>query len=223
MFVRLLATVAASAALAGCSVFGVRSGTEQVDYEVVERLGEDLEVRRYPARVAAEARVPVERVDDGQGRAFRLLFYYIKGANDGGREIAMTAPVETGPGETDPAGAEIAMTAPVQTGTDRSAEGTRQVTMRFFLPADHTADSAPVPTHPRVRLLELPAETLAVLRFSGFGGRESVQQERRAVIDRLQDSAWTATGAPTALFYDPPWTLPFFRRNEVAVPVARRG
>ena len=26
-------------------------------------------------------------------------------------------------------------------------------------------------------------------------------------------------GDPVAWFYDPPWTLPFLRRNEIAVPV----
>lgn len=36
----------------------------------------------------------------------------------------------------------------------------------------------------------------------------------------LDGTNWTPSGAPVAYFYDPPWTLPFLRRNEVAVPVA---
>ena len=220
MLLRLVAMLAASAVLAGCSVFGIRSGTEQVPYELVADLGDDLEVRRYPARVAAEARVPAEAEgedgDDPMGRAFRLLFDYIKGANDGGREIAMTAPVET------QRGAEIAMTAPVETRDAAAASGDGTAAMRFFLPASYTMDGAPRPTDPRLRLVEVPARTLAVLRFSGFGGRASVAEERRALLARLEDGAWQATGEPVALFYDPPWTLPFLRRNEVAVPVERR-
>ena len=38
-------------------------------------------------------------------------------------------------------------------------------------------------------------------------------------LDRvLEESNWRAVGEPTTLFYDPPWTIPFLRRNEVAVP-----
>jgi hypothetical protein len=219
MLVRLAATVAASAMLAGCSLFGA-SDVETPDYEVMERLGEDLEVRRYGPRVAAEAAVPAGAGSDGRSRAFQLLFDYIKGANAGSREVAMTAPVETGS-----RGQEIAMTAPVETGTrsgGQDGEAGDGTVMRFLLPAKFDLDSAPEPTHQRVRLVEVPEETLAVLRFAGFGGPETVRTKKRTLMRRLKDSAWQATGTPIAMFYNPPWTLPFFRRNEVAVPVQRR-
>ena len=59
--------------LTGCSLFGVRSGTEQPDYEVVAELGDAVEVRRYGPRLAAE--VEVEASDEGEARnaAFRVL------------------------------------------------------------------------------------------------------------------------------------------------------
>jgi hypothetical protein len=214
MLVRLAATVAASAMLAGCSLFGA-SDVETPDYEVVARLGEDLEVRRYGPRVAAEAKVPADTGEDGRSRAFQLLFDYIKGANRGGGEVAMTAPVETGT-----RGQEIAMTAPVETGNRGGAAGEDTV-MRFLLPARFDASSAPEPTHKRVRLVELPGETLAVLRFAGFGGQETVRAKKRTLMRHVAASDWRVTGQPIAMFYNPPWTLPFFRRNEVAVPVAR--
>lgn len=229
MILRLAATMAASAVLAGCSVFGDRSGTETLDYEVVADLGEDLEVRRYADRIAAEARVPGR---DAGSDAFSMLFDYIKGANRGSQDVAMTAPVETGE-----RGTEIAMTAPVETETaetttrddadrdgDRDAgrdNGRTTVTMRFLLPSKFNRESAPVPTHEQVRLVTLPAETMAVLRFSGFGGRSTVARRQQELQRRLKDAPWTAAGQPVAMFYDPPWTLPFLRRNEVAVPVSR--
>ena len=81
MLRRLAALGIASAMLAGCSVFGVRSDLEMPDYDVVAKLGEDLEVRRYGARVAVEATVTADSYSGGQRRAFGLLFDYIKGAN----------------------------------------------------------------------------------------------------------------------------------------------
>jgi hypothetical protein len=215
MILRLAVTMAASAVLAGCSVFGVRSGTETLDYQVVADLGEDLEVREYPARLAAEARVPGA---DASSKAFGLLFDYIKGANKQSREVAMTTPVETDSGSQ-----EIAMTAPVETDRQTGAGGEPVTVMRFFLPAKFTRETAPVPTDDRLRLVALAPETVAVLRFSGFGFESSVRAEKRRLIRRLEDTVWQPTGAPSAMFYDPPWTLPFFRRNEVVVPVARAG
>jgi hypothetical protein len=229
---RALGLAAVSILLAGCSVFGVRSGLEMPDYKVVATLGEDLQVRRYGERIAAEATVTAASVDAGRSRAFRLLFDYIKGANRGSQDVAMTAPVETGE-----RGTEIAMTAPVETETaetttrddaDRDADrdagrdnGRTTVTMRFLLPSKFNRESAPVPTHEQVRLVTLPAETMAVLRFSGFGGRSTVARRQQELQRRLKDAPWTAAGQPVAMFYDPPWTLPFLRRNEVAVPVSR--
>jgi len=217
MLLRLAALGVATVMLAGCSVFGVRSDLEMPDYTVVAKLGEDLEIRRYGERVAAEATVTADSYSGGQRRAFGLLFDYIKGANKGSREVAMTAPVET-----DSRGTEIAMTAPVETAeAEKTASGKARVTMRFLLPRSFTPETAPVPTHPDLRLTTLAPETMAVLRFSGFGGRESVRGKRAELKQRLAKTAWQPRGEMISMFYDPPWTLPFFRRNEVAVRVQK--
>ena len=209
-----VAAVVGSVMLAGCSVFGVRSGTEQPAYEVVARLPGAVEVRRYTPRVAAEAVVAATDPEAGRNTAFGLLFDYISGANRGAAEIAMTAPVAV-----DQEPEKIAMTVPVET----RATGAGEVAMRFFLPASYTLESAPVPTDPRIELLAVPARTEAVLRFSGSRSADAVQGRIAELTRTLEGSAWQATGTPVALFYDPPWTLPFFRRNEVAVPVEPRS
>lgn len=205
---KTLTLLLAGLALAGCSVFGVNSDTETSRYQVVERLGETIEIRRYPARLAAEAEPQGEASDNA---AFRLLFDYISGANSAAGEIAMTTPVEV-PGETP--GEKISMTTPVERGADGEA-----FAMRFFLPASFDMETAPRPTDPRVRLVEIPQQTMAVLRFSGSRSEADVEARREQLIERLADSSWQADASPTAYFYDPPWTLPFMRRNEVAVLV----
>lgn len=110
------------------------------------------------------------------------------------------------------------MTAPVAA-TRASAN---RWSMRFFLPSELTPALAPEPIDPRVRIAEMPGETLAVLAFSGRGRPAAVAERAAALQRRLADSEWKSAGVPIALFYDPPWTIPLLRRNEVALPVVSR-
>ena len=148
-----------------------------------------------------------------QGRAFRTLFAYIEGANDGGRNIAMTAPVEQRTG-----GRSIAMTAPVETTID----GGRS--RHALLPAGRPRrrDRARRPTDPAVTIVELPATNVGGRRFTGWWSEAGLARRQAALIDALDGTDWVAAGPPVGWFYDPPWTIPFLRRNEVAVPVVPR-
>lgn len=198
--------------IAGCSVFGSRSGYEQPGYKVVESLGEATEVRTYAPRVAAEARVKYADLDEGRDAAFRLLFDYITGDNKPAAKIAMTVPVEsTGTSE------KIAMTAPVES----ARADDDKIYMRFFLPGKFDRGTAPKPLNPRVKIIEVPGQTVAVVRFSGFGGKDAVAEKKRELLASLATTPWRPLSDSVVYFYDPPWTLPFFRRNEVVVAVGR--
>ncbi len=209
---RLLKTVVSTVVLAGCSVVGVRAGSEEPRHTVIETLIGGVEIRTYAARTAAETTVAARGGSSDEGRAFSLLAGYIFGGNRASASIAMTTPVEAASRSQ-----TIAMTTPVQ-----AASQTGSYQMRFFLPAGYDAKSAPVPNDKRVQLVDLPEETMATLRFSGSRGDDAVNQFKAQLLANLERSSWKATAEPVALFYDPPWTLPPLRRNEVAVLVARR-
>jgi hypothetical protein len=213
------------------SVFGIRSAYEQPKYELVERLPGGAEVRQYAPRLAAETTVSAGDEAAGRDEAFRLLAGYIFGANTpaasqgggGGRKVAMTTPVQVAREETRApatAGAKVATTTPVQ--VDRSA-GAGGYTMRFFLPATLTAETAPLPRDPRVKIVTVPGETVAVVRFNGSWDPRHIDQKKQVLLKSLRGSSWRAAGEPYTLYYDPPFTIPLFRRNEVAIPVERRA
>ena len=61
-----------------------------------------------------------------------------------------------------------------------------------------------------------------MLRFSGIATDTAVASQRERLLALLAPSGWAPSGPPVTWFYDPPWTLPPFRRNEVAVPVTQR-
>jgi hypothetical protein len=196
---------AASVLLLGaCSVVGVRSGTEEPAYET---LGTEagIEIRRYAARLAAETTVEAAEMP-ARSEGFSRLAGYIFGGNAGASRIAMTAPVAQ-------AGTRIAMTAPVA-----QASGAESQVIRFFLPA--ALRDPPVPKDARVRIVEVPGETVAVYRFTGSIAPEAIAAARAHLLATLPATRWVAAGEPVTWFYDPPWTIPALRRNEIAVPVA---
>lgn len=180
------------------SVVGIRATYEQPRYAVVERLDRGVEIRAYEARVAVETAARGQQ----DGEAFGRLFRYITGANAGRDRIAMTAPVETG-------GRLIAMTIPVEQG----AAGT----MRFYLPRKVAEAGPPEPTEPGVQLVRIPPERLAVLRFSGSATPEAREMQARILTEVLDRAGRKPADPPFFMGYDPPFTVPFLRRNEIAV------
>ena len=193
-------------------IFGLRL-YEEPPYTVLERLAGGVEIRSYAPRVAAEVELVETEGKTDSNTAFRLLFAYIAGANGTsggeGARIAMTMPVEIKRDSE-----RIAMTVPVV-----QAETGGAMRMQFFLPAGLTRETAPVPSDTRVRIVDVPEETMAVLRFTGSRENEPVQAKHKELGAVLAGSRWTASGPPFAMFYDAPFTIPFLRRNEVAVAV----
>lgn len=202
---RPLAALASVLLLSACSVFG-GSSVESPDHRVIASDG-DFEIREYPPLTLAvtEARGDWDEASD---QAFRRLFDYISGSNRGGEKIDMTAPV-LAEAET---GQEIAMTAPVL--TEPGADGWR---MAFVLPGRFTPDTAPEPVSDRVRIEAQPARRLGAVTFSGRLGAEAFARQRARLAEWLSARGAEPAGDWQLAGYDPPWTLPPFRRNEVLV------
>ena len=68
----------------------------------------------------------------------------------------------------------------------------------------------------------VPRQIIAAIKFSGWRNQEAVSKHEDVLMRSLNESKWKPTADPVAFFYDPPWTAPFLRRNEVAVTVALR-
>jgi hypothetical protein len=197
-------------ALAGCSVVGIRSGTEEPSYRVLTAIG-PVQIRQYAPRLAASVTVPGDEIA-ARSEGFRRLAGFIFGKNTTNASIDMTAPVAQSAGP-----AKIAMTAPVA-----QVSGPAGWTITFYMPSNYTMASLPKPVDPGIVISVVPGEVYGVYRFSGIPGRQAVATARAALFAQLQNSAWTPDGPVVDWFYDPPWTLPFARRNEVAVPVKAR-
>jgi hypothetical protein len=188
---------------------GSAMATEEPSYTVIEQAG-DFELRAYSPMIVAETQVSGP-MDGASSSGFRLIADYIFGNNTsragGNEKISMTAPVTMTPeSET------ISMTAPVgmeQTGT--------QWRVYFVMPRQYTLSTLPKPNNPAVSLREVTATNYAVIRFSGLVGEKKRAAKTAELMTWLDSKGITPIGQPELARYNPPWTLPFLRRNEVMV------
>lgn len=198
-----LIVVCLSIYLVGCGTVGI----EKSKYSVLERQGR-FELRLYEPSIVAETIVESDFADAGNV-AFRRLYNYISGENRTRESIAMTAPVGQ-----EARSEKIPMTAPV--GQERL--GGKWI-VSFLMPSKHTMQTLPEPLDPAVTLREIPARKMASVKYSGSWSQKRYEEHRDRLEEFIENKKWTIVGEPLFARYDPPFQLPFFRRNEVLIPV----
>jgi len=176
-------------------------------YDVVDS-GQGYEIRQYGGyKVASTSMSKVGEeysLDDitKSGTAFNTLAAYLFGANDEGKIMDMTTPVST----------------------------TSVGEMRFYL---KEGDAVPEPLSPEkdfnergaVKIIDVPPARLAVAKFTGFVTKGEVARQKDALLsslamDGVEVDTPHGSKIPHIIFqYNPPYTIPIVRRNEIAIPV----
>jgi hypothetical protein len=90
----------------------------------------------------------------------------------------------------------------------------------FVVPSAFTLATVPQPSDPTVRIREVPAQLVAVIRYSGFWSERRYQREERRLREAIGAAGLVATDEPQFARYNPPYMPPFLRRNEILIPVA---
>mmetsp|Transcript_2464 Transcript_2464/g.5740 ORF Transcript_2464/g.5740 Transcript_2464/m.5740 type:complete len:500 (-) Transcript_2464:103-1602(-) len=196
-------------------------GLEEPSYTVVEST--DLyEIRSYESYSVASTALSSSDDDSivgleglAAGSAFNALASYIFGGNDQGKVMDMTTPVTT-----------------TSTGE-----------MRFYLnfadaeriptPASGSSSSnnnnnsgeASVDDSSNIEIVNVPAALLAIRKFPGFATDGEVARQKDTLLQALEtdgvelDVAHGAVVPHVVFQYNPPYTLPMVRCNEIGVPV----
>jgi hypothetical protein len=171
-----------------------------------------FQIRDYASTVVAETEVAGAR-GAAINQGFRRLARFIFGGNEPSRDIAMTAPVaQRATGE------QIAMTAPVAQAA--TSEGW---VVTFYMPPGSALADLPRPLDASVVLREQPQRRVAVLRFSGLSTESNLARHAEDLRQRIASRREATAGPVTYAFYNPPWTLPWMRRNEVMLELASRA
>jgi len=180
-----------STAISSCAGPFGRGGYESAPYTTVKADGA-FEIRDYPELVVATVSMP--KKDSDQNSAFMTLFRYISGKNEAEQKIAMTTPV-------------FAVTEGEQQG------------MSFVVPKDVAESGAPKADN--ITITKRPAGRFAVYRYSGRWTKALNTQARQELVKWTKEQKLTPTSPMEKANYDPPFTLPSMRRNEVLVRIKK--
>ncbi|BEQ13150.1 SOUL family heme-binding protein [Desulfoferula mesophila] len=195
----------------GCSVFGVHD-YESPGYKVIQQDG-DKEIRYYKPFIVAKTTVKGD-FKEAQSSAFRILADYIFGNNIKKQKIAMTGPLVQ---KKDAQNEKIAMTGPVV----QSGSGDEWV-MTFMMPSTYAMEELPTPKDKRVSFEKIPARYVAIIRYGWYGSLERNQDKAKELLDWLaKNKDFKVVSPPMYAGYDPPWTIPFFRHNEMMVELQK--
>jgi SOUL heme-binding protein len=191
---------------------------EEPSYQVLKQ-SESFELRQYESQLIAEVTVQGS-LSEASNKGFRLVADYIFGNNqvsqassNQSEKIAMTAPVVI-----EPQSSKIAMTAPVVV-EKKGASEQQQWTLYFVMPKSYRMDNLPKPNNPQVQIKEIKNKKVAVIRFSGWVDEEKLADRTAELQTWMKQEQLIAIGEPQLARYNPPWTLPWWRRNEVFIPV----
>lgn len=192
--------------LVGCSVLGKRTA-EEARYSVLKSDGE-YEIRQYESMIIAETTVEGD-YRSTSGKAFSKLASFIFGDNKAESNIDMTTPVLQEQG-----GEEITMTAPVI----QKKTGETWITA-FVMPREYTMETIPKPLDKDIVLREIPGGKVASIRYSGLHSEKNIARYAEKLNKWIVQNGYRPVSRPRAATFDPPWTLPFLRRNEVHIDI----
>lgn len=179
--------------LTACSVFG-DNGVESAPYTLIKSDSTlNIELRNYDSMILVSTSMPPGE----RNRAFRRLFNYIAGNNDGQKEIAMTAPVFM----------------------DQKNTTKPKPAMSFVMPASFDFENTPKPTDPNVWLEKVEDYKVAAITFSGTLSDSNVQEQQALLQQWITANQLIAKGQPIMAAYNGPLTLPMFRKNELLIRV----
>lgn len=189
---------------AGCSVVGYRT-TEEPKYKLIKK-EKNFEIREYEPIIVAEVKTE-GNYEESSRKGFNKLAKYIFGENKKKEKIAMTAPVFQ---ETK--SEKISMTAPVF--QEESDEGWM---MRFTMPEKYTPETLPEPLDQEITIRELEGKKVAVITYSGILTGEKIAKNTALLKEWMNKNGYEELSKPQSAGYDPPWTVPFLRRNEIQI------
>lgn len=158
-------------------------------YDVL-RKDDSIEVRKYHAFDTVA--VSESKLSGYSG--FGLLFSYISGNNQNQTKMAMTIPVIN----------------------DFEDDG---MTMEFVVPSIYKDKSIPLPNHEHLKIKHYDEHTVCTITFKGITTQKNIDRQTKKLREWINKENLIEQGRYRLARYNPPFSLPYLRRNEILIDV----
>ena len=194
----------------GYSLIG-KGSEERPSYRVIAKEN-NKEIRKYESYLIAKTTVSGS-FKNAQSEGFRILAGYIFGKNRSRKKIAITTSIAQ---KTD--SEKISMTAPVVIFKEES----KTWTMTFSMPSKFTLETLPEPIDERIKIEKVEEKLIAAINFSGRWNESILEKNTNKLKEWMKNfQEYQLASTPMFAGYNPPWTLPFLRRNEMLIELKR--
>jgi len=180
---------------------------ETPKYKVIQK-NKQFELRLYAPYVNAQVEVEARDHSVAANKGFGILASYIFGENIKQEQIQMTSPVMA-----QSSSEKIAMTAPV------TVSGGAVFQVGFVMPRKYTLETLPKPKDSRIKFIQNPERTMAVIRFSGPFVERNFDRNLEKLRDWIETEKFHPRGDAVIAGYDPPFTPWFLKHNEILIEV----
>jgi effector-binding domain-containing protein len=164
-----------------------------------------IEIRLYSSFLMAEVEVKGNRQEAIQA-GFRILADYIFGKNEGQQKIAMTAPVMQ----------EVDKLSTITPGQKENGSAWH---IRFVMPSSYSMDTLSKPINKAITIIRVPNKKYAVIKFKGSSSQANLDKHETLLRNYIAKHQLVVSGEAIYAFYNPPWILPIFRRNEIFLEI----
>ena len=204
----LVALLATSSVLAGCSSVGVglRAGEEAL-YSPLSVDG-NFEIRSYEPIIVAQTAVSGS-YNNATKLGYQRLTDYVSGSNLARQTVSVNDPVQVLEGQKAP---KIDLTLPYY---EEYIDGTWVVSVA--MPEAYTLETLPKPLNNSITFKILPNLKVATVRYTGFKSEAAVSKNTNLLKDWMSRNNLVAASAPRSVIYDSPLTVPVLRRNEIHI------
>ena len=89
----------------------------------------------------------------------------------------------------------------------------------FVMPSEYNIETLPNPANKNINLKAVSDRKYIVINFSGGNSDQNIKLHEKKVKRYISENEIQILSAPIYAFYNPPWTLPFLRHNEIMMEI----
>jgi hypothetical protein len=181
----------------------VISKVEQPRYDILKEQN-NIQLRKYNEMIVAQVEViggRKEAIKEG----FNILADYILGGNEEKKSLNMTAPVMQ----------QLVSGRVISKDVKSKNKEAKVWQVRFVMPSSFKLDELPKPHNENIKFIKVTSHKSLVVTFSGMVSDSNISSHIGDLKAYAKANKIKLLGEPIIAFYNPPWTLPFLRKNEV--------